>query len=51
MNGADDCVFHFTVQSSLEPAVNEMWKLCKGWEKSKTGPGFRVGSEEFGSDF
>jgi hypothetical protein len=51
MNGADDCVFHFRGQSSLESAVNEMWKLCKGWGKLKMGSGYTVGSEEFGSDF
>jgi hypothetical protein len=51
MNGAEDCVFHFLVQSSMESAVNEMWKLCKGWGKSKMGSGYTVGSEEFGNDF
>src|SRR6202008_799600 len=38
-------------EASLEPAVNEMWKLCMGSRKSETGPGFTVSPAAFGTDF
>ena len=46
-----DASFPLCVQSSLECAVNEMWKLCKAGMESDSRLSYTAGSAEFGTDF
>ena len=51
MNCGCDSDFHDPTEFRIEPAVNEMWKLCKGWDESRKQGSYGSSSEEYGTDF
>jgi hypothetical protein len=51
MNRGCDSDFHDSICFRIEPAVNQMWKLCMGWDESRKREGYGSGSEELGRDF